>query len=79
MKLLFKLGLIVLTIRVLAGSPRGGTGAVDSIANTTLRDAAQGISTFCAKVETTVVDAWKGSPPPKAVAHRGTNARRPAN
>ena len=79
MKFLFKIAILVVTARVLAGSPRGSNRDIDAVGDVTLRDVAREISTLFTKAEIVVSDAWSKPAPPKALAHRGTNARRPAD
>ena len=59
MRFILKVTIIILTARVLAGSPRGGSREVDAIGDLTVRDMARGISSAFDKVETAVVNWWQ--------------------
>ena len=80
MKFLFKIALLILTARVLAGTPRGGNKEVDAIGDFSLRDIASGINSAVAKAEDAVRGLWSdpAPAPPKGVARHSAGARRPA-
>jgi hypothetical protein len=79
MKFLLKIAVLVVTARVLAGTPRGSSREIDAVGDVTLRDVAREISSLVTKAETVVTDAWSKPVQPKAVSRRGTNVRRPAD
>lgn len=80
-KFLFKIALLILTARVLAGTPRGSSKEIDAIGDFSLRDIARGVTSAVAKAEGAVLGFWQDSTPaaPKAAARHSTGARRPAN
>ena len=81
MKLLFKIVILILTARVLAGTPRGGNKDLDAIGDLNLRGVASGITSAVAKAEGAVRALWweKTPAPPKAVARQNSGEHRPAD
>lgn len=77
MRFLFKIAILILIARVLVGTPRGASHHVDTIGDLRLRDVAAEISSSATSIGNSVSDWWSKSATPKAVAHRGTNARHP--
>lgn len=81
MKFLFKITLLILTARVLAGTPRGSNKELDTIGDFSLRDIASGITSAVLKAG----DAMRGllsepaPAPPKAVAGHSAGVRRLAD
>lgn len=78
MKFLFKIALLILTARVLAGTPRGSNKDIDAIGDFSLRDIASGVNSAVVKAEGAVRGFWSEQSP-KVAARHGTSARRPAN
>jgi hypothetical protein len=80
-KFLFKIALLILTARVLAGTPRGSNKEIDAIGDFSLRDIASGVNSAVVKAEGVVRGFWseQSSAAPKAAARHSTGARRPAN
>lgn len=81
MKFLFKIALLILTARVLAGTPRGSIKEIDAIGDFSMRDIACGVTSAVAKAEGAVRGFWSepSLAAPKADARHSTGARRPAN
>ena len=79
MKFLFKIAIIILTARVLAGTPRGGNREVDAIGDFSLRDVAHTISATFDKVESAVAGWWSQPAPqtPKVATNRRAAVRHP--
>ena len=80
MKFLFKIALLILTARVLAGTPRGSNKDIDAIGDFSLREIAIGVTSAVAKAEDAVRGLWSepASAPPKLVARHNAGARSPA-
>jgi hypothetical protein len=80
MKFLCKIALLILTARVLAGTPRGSNKDLDTLGDFSLRDIAGGITSAVAKAGNAVRGLWEPAPaPPKAVALHSAGARHPAD
>lgn len=77
MKFLFKITLLILTARVLAGTPRGSNKDIDTIGDFSLRDIASGITSAVAKAGDAMHGLWSEHAParPKAVAGHSAGAR----
>lgn len=75
MKFLLTLAIIIAAAHVLAGTPRGGKGGLNTVADFSLRDAAHTISTTFDKVET-AVSHWWSKPVSKNVASNKHTAAR---
>ena len=81
MKFLFKIALLILTARVLAGTPRGSNRELDAIGDCSLRDIASGITSAVAKAGDAMRGFWSETAPapPKAAAGHSADARHPAD
>lgn len=81
MKFLLKITLLILTAKVLAGTPRGSSKELDTIGDCSLRDIASGITSAVAKAGDAMRGFWSEAAPapPKVVARHNASARRPAD
>lgn len=79
MNLLAKIALLILTAKVLAGTPRGTNKDIDAIGDFSLRDIAHGISVAATKVEEAVVGLWTEPVRPKVAFRRPAGVHRPAD
>lgn len=77
MKFLLKITLLILTARVLAGTPRGSNKELDTIGDCSLRDIAGGITSAVAKAGDAMRGLWSvtAPAPPKAAARHSADAR----
>ena len=81
MKFVFKIAMLILTARVLAGTPRGSNKDLDAVGDFSLRDIASGITCAVAKTGDAVHGLWSEAAPapPKVVARHSAGARRQAD
>src|SRR6476659_6908874 len=80
-KFLFKIALVILAARVLAGTPRGSNHDIDAVGDFSLREIACGITSAVAKAEDAVCEFWRKpeDAPAKDAWHHDKDGHHQAN